>query len=38
MQEAVKANGGKPSAAIMTILTSRQFLNRKNEPAVAGNP
>ena len=37
MQEAVKADGGKPSAAIMSILTSRQFLNRKNEPAVAGN-
>ena len=38
MQQALKANGGKFSSAVMTIVHSRQFLNRRNEPAVANNP
>ena len=37
MQEALKNGGSKPSAAVLTIITSRQFLNRRNEAAVAGN-
>lgn len=37
MQDAVKAAGGRPSAAVMSIVSSRQFLNRKNEAVVAGN-
>ncbi|MFN0075168.1 MAG: DUF1592 domain-containing protein [Prosthecobacter sp.] len=38
MQDALKKNHGKFSAAVLTIITSRQFLNRRNEPAVVGNP
>lgn len=38
MQQAMKANGGKISAAVLTIVNSRQFLNRRSETAVANNP
>ena len=38
MQDSLKKNNGKFSAAILTIINSRQFLNRRNEPAVATNP
>lgn len=38
MQSALQANGGKPSAAVLTLVNSRQFLNRKMESPVAGNP
>ncbi len=38
MQDSLKKNTGKFSAAILTIVNSRQFLNRRNEPAVATNP
>jgi hypothetical protein len=38
MQQAMKVNGGKISAAVLTIVNSRQFLNRRNEAAVANNP
>ena len=37
MQDALKKNNGKFSAAVLTIINSRQFLNRRNEPAVATN-
>ncbi|MDZ4401433.1 DUF1592 domain-containing protein [Prosthecobacter sp.] len=37
MQDALKKNSGKFSAAVLTIINSRQFLNRRNEPVVAGN-
>jgi hypothetical protein len=38
MQTSLKANGGKFSAAVLEIVKSRQFLNRRGEPQVAGNP
>ena len=38
MQASLKANGGKFSAALLEIVKSRQFLNRRAEPQVAGNP
>jgi len=38
MQTTLKANGGKFSAAVLEIVKSRQFLNRRAEPQVAGNP
>jgi hypothetical protein len=38
MQDSLKKNNGKFSAAVLTIINSRQFLNRRNEPSVAGNP
>lgn len=38
MQDSLKKNNGKFSAAVLTIINSRQFLNRRGEPAVAGNP
>lgn len=38
MQESMKQNGGKISAAVLDIVTSRQFLNRRAETAVANNP
>ena len=38
MQDSLKKNNGKFSAAVLTIINSRQFLNRRNEPAVATNP
>ncbi len=38
MQAALQQNGGRVSAAVVEIVSSRQFLNRRNEPAVAGNP
>ncbi len=37
MQDTLKKNNGKFSAAVLTIINSRQFLNRRNEPAVATN-
>lgn len=36
MQDALKKNGGKFSAAVLEVVKSRQFLNRRNEPVVAG--
>lgn len=38
MKDSLKKNGGKFSAAVLDIVTSRQFLNRRNEPVVASNP
>jgi hypothetical protein len=38
MQTSLKANNGKFSAAVLEIVKSRQFLNRRAEPSVAGNP
>jgi len=38
MQASLKQNGGKFSAAVLNVVISRQFLNRRNEPAVAANP
>ena len=38
MQDSLKKNNGKFSAAVLTVINSRQFLNRRNEPAVATNP
>lgn len=38
MQASLKANNGKFSAAVLEIVKSRQFLNRRAEPQVAGNP
>lgn len=38
MQDALQASGGKPSAAVLTLVNSRQFLNRKVESPVASNP
>lgn len=38
MQDSLKKNGGKFSAAVLDIVQSRQFLNRRNEPTVAENP
>jgi hypothetical protein len=37
MQASMKANNGKFSAAVLEIVKSRQFLNRRAEPQVAGN-
>jgi hypothetical protein len=37
MQDSLAKNNGKFSAAVLTIIRSRQFLNRRGEPAVAGN-
>lgn len=38
MQTALEKNGGKVSSAALEIVTSRQFLNRRHEMAVASNP
>jgi len=38
MQDSLKKNNGKFSATVLTIINSRQFLNRRNEPAIATNP
>lgn len=38
MQTSLKANGGQFSAAILEIVKSRQFLNRRAESQVAVNP
>ena len=38
MQDSLKNNSGKFSAAVLDIVSSRQFLNRRNETTVAGNP
>lgn len=37
MQASLKANQGKFSAAVLEIVKSRQFLNRRAEPAVVSN-
>lgn len=37
MQSALKTQGGRFSAAVLEVIQSRQFLNRRNEQAVAGN-
>lgn len=37
MQAALKQNNGKFSAAVLDVVNSRQFLNRRGEPAVASN-
>ena len=37
MQDALTRNRGKFSAAVLTVIQSRQFLNRRGEPPVAGN-
>lgn len=36
MQDSLKKNNGHFSAAVLEVVKSRQFLNRRNEPAVAG--
>jgi hypothetical protein len=38
MQASLKTQNGKFSAAVLEIVKSRQFLNRRAEPQVAGNP
>lgn len=38
MQSAMQAGGGKPSAAVLTLVNSRQFLNRKIESSIVSNP
>ena len=38
MQTSLKANGGHFSAAVLEIVKSRQFLNRRAEPQVAALP
>jgi hypothetical protein len=38
MHSALKSNGGKVSSSVLEIVNSRQFLNRRAEPQVAGNP
>lgn len=38
MQGSLKQNGGKFSAAVLEIVKSRQFQNRRGEPAVVSNP
>lgn len=38
MQTSLKANSGKFSAAVLEIVKSRQFLNRRAEATVATNP
>jgi hypothetical protein len=38
MQASLKADGGKFSAAVLEVVKSGQFLNRRAEPQVAGNP
>ena len=37
MQDSLKKNSGHFSAAVQEVVKSRQFLNRRNEPAVAEN-
>jgi hypothetical protein len=37
MQSSLQAQNGKFSAAVLEIVKSRQFLNRRAEPSVAGN-
>lgn len=37
MQATLKQNNGKFSAAVLDVVNSRQFLNRRSEPAVAAN-
>ena len=37
MQDSLAKNNGKFSTAVLTIIRSRQFLNRRGESAVAGN-
>jgi hypothetical protein len=37
MQASLKANNGKFSAAVLEVVKSRQFLNRRAEPQLAGN-
>ncbi|MDI1315432.1 DUF1592 domain-containing protein [Prosthecobacter sp.] len=37
MQAALKQNNGKFSAAVLDVVNSRQFLNRRSEPAMASN-
>lgn len=37
MQDSLKKNGGKFSAAVLDVVNSRQFLNRRNESTVASN-
>lgn len=36
MQDSLKKHSGRFSAAVLEVVKSRQFLNRRNEPAVAG--
>jgi hypothetical protein len=38
MKTTLTKNGNKFSAAVLDIITSRQFLNRRSDPAVASNP
>ena len=38
MQASLKTGGGHFSSAVLEIVKSRQFLNRRAEAAVAGNP
>ena len=38
MQTALSQNSSKFSAAVLEVVRSRQFLNRRQEPAVAGQP
>lgn len=38
MQESLAKQSGAVSAIVADIVTSRQFLNRRNEPVVASNP
>ncbi len=38
MHSALKSNGGKVSSSVLEIVNSRQFLNRRAESQVAGNP
>ena len=37
MKAALKNNSGKFSAAVLTIIQSRQFLNRRVDKSVASN-
>lgn len=37
MQDSLKKNGGKFSAAVLDVVNSRQFLNRRNESTMASN-
>jgi hypothetical protein len=37
MQSSLQAQNGHFSAAVLEIVKSRQFLNRRAEPSVAGN-
>ncbi|MDI1313259.1 DUF1592 domain-containing protein [Prosthecobacter sp.] len=38
MQAALRRNSGRFSAAVLEVVSSRPFLNRRNEAAVAGKP